>query len=251
MARDSHPGPGFFSGLLPAGDLQAIKLNPPDLKRGLPFMKTLAVRASAREYSEKDLSLQDLSDLLWAADGINRPAENKSTAPSAMNSHDIRIYVFMKEGAYLYDAPKHELAPVVAGDFRSQIMMATGLPRPAAAAASRSRRRLLPAAPPPPPSNPPVQIVLVSDGERFTPRRPRAEVRMGRSRRRHRLAEHLAVLRRHRPEDPAQGLDGQGQDQGAAQADRGADRFPEPPRRLREIEEPNPNYSNCHSNFLL
>ncbi len=115
----------------PAAELQAVKLNPPNLKRGLPFMEALAARASAREFSEKELSLQDLSDLLWAADGINRPVENKSTASSAMNAHDIRIYVFMKDGVYLYDAPKHELAPVLAGDFRAQIMMARP-PRPVA-----------------------------------------------------------------------------------------------------------------------
>ena len=165
----------FSAAWLAAAELQAIKLNPPDLKRGLPLMQALAVRASAREFSEKDLSLQDLSDLLWAADGINRPAENKSTAPSAMNSHDIRIYVFMKKGAYLYDSPKHELLLVVAGDFRSQIMMARP-PRPAAAPAAAAASA---APPPPPPSNPPVQIVLVSDGERFTRGDPARKLEWG------------------------------------------------------------------------
>jgi hypothetical protein len=146
-----------LAGALVAAELQAIKLNAPNLKRGLPLMEALAVKASAREFSEKELSLQDLSDLLWAADGINRPAENKSTASSAMNAHDIRIYVFMKDGAFLYDAPKHELAPVLAGDFRSQLMMPMKTPAPT---------------PPPPPgtlvpANLPVQIILVSDSERF------------------------------------------------------------------------------------
>jgi nitroreductase len=181
-----------LAGWLAAAELQAIKLNPPDLKRGLPFMQTLAVRASAREFSEKELSLQDLSDLLWAADGMSRPAENKSTAPSAMNSHDIRIYVFMKDGAYLYDSPKHELLPVLAGDFRSQLMAArpprpaappaqataapagTTPPSPSAAAAPAS-----PPPPPPPPSNPPVQIVLVSDGKRFTRGDPARKLEWG------------------------------------------------------------------------
>jgi len=165
----------FSAGLLPAAEPQAIKLNPPNLKRGLPFMEALAIRASAREYSAKDLSLQDLSDLLWAADGINRPAENKSTAPSAMNSHDIRIYVFMKDGAYLYDAPKHELSPVLAGDFRTQIMMArpprpVGAPTAPAAPSAGAPPPAPPAAAsaPPPSSAPPVEIVLVSDGDRFT-----------------------------------------------------------------------------------
>ncbi len=168
----------FSAGLLATAELQAIKLNPPNLKRGLPFMEALSVRASAREYSEKELGLQDLSDLLWAADGMSRPAENKSTAPSAMNSHDVRIYVFLKQGAYLYDSPKHELAPVLAGDFRSVLMMARP-PRPAAApvapppgapaaGATPPPPPAAVAALPPPPSNPPVQIILVSDGDRFT-----------------------------------------------------------------------------------
>jgi nitroreductase len=161
------------AGLLPAGDMQTITLNPPNLKRGLPFMETLSVRASAREYAERDLSLQDLSDLLWAADGVNRPAENKTTAPSAMNSHDVRIYVFMKEGAYLYDAPKHELLPVLAGDYRSQLMMA----RPAAPAAGAPPASVTP--PPPAPSAPPVQIVLVSDAERFQRGTPETKYEWG------------------------------------------------------------------------
>ncbi len=161
---------------LAAAELQAVKLNPPDLKRGLPLMEALAVRASVREFAEKELSLQDLSDLLWAADGMSRPAENKSTAPSAINAHDIRIYVFMKDGAYLYDSPKHELLPVLAGDFRSQLMalrpprpVAPPAPAPAGTTPPASPAAAAPASPPPPPpSSPPVQIVLVSDGDRFT-----------------------------------------------------------------------------------
>jgi nitroreductase len=157
-----------LGGWLAAADFQAIKLNSPNLKRGLPFMQALAIKASAREFSEKNLSLQDLSDLLWAADGINRPEENKSTASSAMTAHDVRIYVFMKEGAYLYDAPKHELLPVLAEDFRSQIIMARP-PRPAGAppAGATSPAPQAGATPPPPPSTPPLQIILVSDSERF------------------------------------------------------------------------------------
>ncbi len=173
----------LLSGWLIAAELQVIKLDPPSLKRGLPLMEALSVRASAREYAEKELSLQDLSDLLWAADGMSRPAENKSTAPSAMNAHDIRIYVFLKQGAFLYDSPKHELTPVLAGDFRSSFMMARP-PRPAPPAGSppaappagatpplptgTPAAGQAPPPPPPAPANPPVQIILVSDGERFT-----------------------------------------------------------------------------------
>ena len=81
-------------------------------------MQAFALRASVREWSDSMLSMQDLSDLLWAADGVNRPAEGKRTAPSAMNSQDVDIYVFMKEGVYLYNAPLHALIPVCSGDQR-------------------------------------------------------------------------------------------------------------------------------------
>ena len=139
--------------------LSTIKLSKPNKERGLPFMETLSVRASAREWSDQELSLQDMSDLLWAANGINRPGEKKYTASSAQNARDIDIYLFMKDGVYLYDADAHALAPVMAGDFRSQIMMTPPL-RPKDAGGP-------PPPPPPPPSNPPIEIILVSDVSRF------------------------------------------------------------------------------------
>lgn len=105
-------------GAAPGPELKPIKLNPPDLKRGLPLMQTLSVRASATDWSDADLSLQDLSDLLWAANGINRPDNGKRTAASAINAQDVDIYVFMRDGAYLYDFKAHALVPVVAGDYR-------------------------------------------------------------------------------------------------------------------------------------
>jgi len=86
-------------------DLKTIKLNEPNKKRGLPVMEALSLRASVREWSDKEVSLQDLSDLLWAANGINRPESKKRTAASAMNAQDVDIYVFMKDGAYLYVLP--------------------------------------------------------------------------------------------------------------------------------------------------
>lgn len=122
-------------------------------------METLSVKASAREWSDRDLGLQDLSDLLWAANGINRPEEKKYTASAAQNAHDIDLYLFMKDGVHLYDADAHALVPVLAGDFRSQIMMEPPLgPKDVDGP---------PPPPPPPPSNPPIQIILVSDVSRF------------------------------------------------------------------------------------
>jgi SagB-type dehydrogenase family enzyme len=103
-----------------AQDLQVIKLNNPDKTRGSAFMKALSDRESIREYDTKELSLQDLSDLLWAANGVNRP-DGKRTAPSAMNRQEIDVYVINKDGAYLYNATENTLVPVAAGDFRKEV----------------------------------------------------------------------------------------------------------------------------------
>jgi nitroreductase len=102
-------------------NLKPVQLKAPDMARNGTLMEALSKRASVREYGSKKLSEQDLSDLLWAANGINRPDEGKRTAPSARNAQDIDIYVLTAEGAYLYDARKNLLAPVAAGDFRARI----------------------------------------------------------------------------------------------------------------------------------
>ena len=103
-----------------AQDLQDIKLNDPNKSRGSAFMKALSDRQSVREYDTKDVSLQDLSDLLWAANGVNRPNGNR-TAPSANNRQEIDVYVINKDGAYLYDPANHMLKPVAKGDFRKEV----------------------------------------------------------------------------------------------------------------------------------
>jgi len=104
-----------------AQDLKTIVLNPPDLKQGFPVMEALSLRASADEFSDTKLSLQDISDLLWAANGVNRKEIGKRTAPSAMNAQDIDIYVFEEEGVYLYEALSHVLNPMVSGDQRGLV----------------------------------------------------------------------------------------------------------------------------------
>lgn len=100
-------------------NVQTIQLNPPDTTRGFPVMKALLLRESVRSIDTTQISLQDLSDLLWAANGVNRPASGKRTAPSALNAQDIDIYVFKKSGVYIYNAPEHKLKSVVDADHRS------------------------------------------------------------------------------------------------------------------------------------
>jgi len=104
-----------------AQNLKPIKLNPPDKTRGLPVMEALSLRESVREFDTTVLKIQDLSDLLWAANGVNRPETGKRTAASANNSQDIDIYVFLKSGVYLYNAFELTLQPLVEGDYHNLI----------------------------------------------------------------------------------------------------------------------------------
>ena len=101
---------------LPAQD--NITLPAPQKTGGMPLMETLAKRATSRDFDPaRELSQQQLSNLLWAAFGISR-ADGKRTAPSARNIQETDIYVLLKSGSYLYDAKAHALTLVVAGDKR-------------------------------------------------------------------------------------------------------------------------------------
>ena len=111
---------------LPVRSQQAsIQLPKPQITGGVPLMQALAHRQTTRAFDDKPLPLQTLSNLLWAAFGVNRPRDVKSglgrTAPSAMNSQDIELHVVTPDGIYVYQAERNQLAPVVAGDFRNKI----------------------------------------------------------------------------------------------------------------------------------
>lgn len=95
-----------------------IVLNSPDIDRGLTVMSALSHRASVVEFDTTSISHQDMSDLLWAANGINRPETGKRTAPSAMNAQDIDVFIFNATGVYVYNAQSHILELVVKGDNR-------------------------------------------------------------------------------------------------------------------------------------
>jgi len=102
-----------------AQELKPITLSAPQTQGGKPLMQAFKDRKSAREFSSKELSLKVMSDLLWAANGINRPDIAHRTAPSAMNMQEIDIYVAKADGVYVYDAKANKLLPVVAGDIRA------------------------------------------------------------------------------------------------------------------------------------
>ena len=99
-------------------ELSTIILTPVERVGGLPLVEALARRHSTREFSREALPLPVLSELLWAADGVNRP-DGKRTAPSARNRKAVETYVVLQEGTYRYDPDDHRLIPVVAGDLRS------------------------------------------------------------------------------------------------------------------------------------
>jgi len=106
---------------LSAQDQKTIQLNEHTKVRGTSVMEAFQNRQSIRAYETKDLSLQDLSDLLWAANGINRPAIGKKTAPSAMNAQEVDIYICRADGAFLYDAATNTIKLVTSQDIRPLI----------------------------------------------------------------------------------------------------------------------------------
>jgi nitroreductase len=104
--------------LAPAQELKPIPLPKPQTEGGMPLMQALKERKSGREFSTEKLPPQVLSNLLWAAWGINRP-DGKRTAPSAMNRQEMDVYVALAEGMYLYNAKAHQLDPVAKEDLRA------------------------------------------------------------------------------------------------------------------------------------
>ena len=103
-----------------AEELKSIALPKVNMKN-VSLSDALTKRMSTRAFdSNKDISLQDLSNILWAAAGINRPATGGRTYPSAKGYQSVSVYVVRKDGIYRYDHVKHSLEPVVAGDFRAE-----------------------------------------------------------------------------------------------------------------------------------
>ncbi len=102
-----------------AQSLNSVQLNSYSKSKGVDIMVALQKRQSTRVFDTKELTVQDLSDLLWAANGINRPESGKRTAPSAINSQDVDVYVLKSDGAYLYDAIKHSINQITTEDLRS------------------------------------------------------------------------------------------------------------------------------------
>jgi nitroreductase len=100
-------------------ELTPKDLPPPRSEGGLPLTATLKLRRSTREYSDRPLPVQVLSDLLWAAFGVNRPNGDR-TAPYWRHVMVIDIYLATADGVWLYEPKTHKLLPHTEEDFRAQ-----------------------------------------------------------------------------------------------------------------------------------
>ena len=88
---------------------------------GVSLVETLQRRESVREYSAEAITDQELSNILWAACGINRPDSKRLTSPTAMNAQDIIVYVCRADGAWRYDALQNSLTRITELDLRKAI----------------------------------------------------------------------------------------------------------------------------------
>ena len=109
----------IFSGwiICSAQDTETVSLPPAQKTGGIPLMEALANRKSQRTFSEREISLQDLSNLLWAGFGVNRE-DGHRTAPSARGWNEIDIYVVRADGWFLYDPATHALIKKGSQDLR-------------------------------------------------------------------------------------------------------------------------------------
>ena len=112
---------GQLKPLPPVGEAPPLRvLLPPSLSGGMPLMSALSSQQSLREFSPDPFTEQVLSDLLWAAAGINRRDVGARTAPSAINAQEVQLYVAMPQGLPLYEPKPNAMRLVVASDVRRQ-----------------------------------------------------------------------------------------------------------------------------------
>ena len=98
---------------------QDITLPAPQKTGGKPLFDAISARASTKDYTDRDVSLQDLSTILWSAYGFNRA--DRRVIPTPMNLQHLSVYVFLKDAVYLYDAKENKLLKKASGDHRRKV----------------------------------------------------------------------------------------------------------------------------------
>lgn len=111
---------------------ESVALPAPAKTGGMPLMQALAERKTIRDYKPGELDAATLSEILYAANGVNRP-DGKRTIPTAMNKQDLEVYVALPGAAYHYDAKENKLVRIDAGDFRADLIMNKNMAKNAAA----------------------------------------------------------------------------------------------------------------------
>jgi len=107
-------------GVAEAAEVKTLDLPPPWKTGGTPLADALWARHSTREFADRVVPIGVLSNLLWSANGINRPASSDRTTPSWRHAIETTIYVAAADGVWLYDPRRHRLTQVVAEDVRAQ-----------------------------------------------------------------------------------------------------------------------------------
>ena len=113
----------FIAAAMPGlamAESQAMELPPPQTEGGKPLMEALKARHSSREFADRALPPQVLSNLLWASWGINRPGTGLRTAPSSHTTMDIDLYIAMANGVWIYDPKAHRLLQHMQDDVRGE-----------------------------------------------------------------------------------------------------------------------------------
>ena len=104
--------------LCSAAFAEDITLPAPEKSGGIGVLDAAAARQSARDFVDEEITLQQLSNLLWVAGGVNRE-DGRLTYATASNIQDMIIFVFMKNGTYRYEPATHSLKQVAEGDNRA------------------------------------------------------------------------------------------------------------------------------------
>jgi nitroreductase len=108
--------------LAAAAEPKAVALPPPQQSGGMPLMSALKARRSTRQFKPAAIPRQILSDLLWAAFGVNRPSGDR-TAPYWRHIMVIDVYLAMADGVWMYDPAAHALVPYLPQDLRAKTGM--------------------------------------------------------------------------------------------------------------------------------
>jgi hypothetical protein len=109
----------FSCGIAFAASQKTVPLPAPDKTGGKPLMEVLNLRHTDRNIGNKEIAIQDLSNLLWSVWGVNR-SDGKRTVPTGRNSQKVEVYAVLSDGVWLYDGVKNELVQALASDERSK-----------------------------------------------------------------------------------------------------------------------------------